>query len=194
MDAMTRDRLRLAVAVVSSALVWLDASPPASAQDAPFSDKVRLRFEADEALGLRLYAMGGPERSPHRKVCTLPCEPDLSPGYYEVQFRRKGLQRSTRRGLHLDDPITYHVTYASRRGVRIAGAIMLVVSAVLATTFGVRGMRLACRESDNPLDHLVSAYGAALYLASAYLIGGIGIPAGIIMAFVPDKARMVPAQ
>jgi hypothetical protein len=170
------------------------SASPASAQEAPQGDKVRLRFEHATSLDLRLYVVAGPGDTRARRVCTLPCEADFMPGEHQVRFRHSGLQRSAPRILSVSSPRAYHVTYESRRGVRIAGAIMLVVSAVLATAFGVRGMRLACRESDNPLDHLVSAYGAALYLVSAYLIGGIGIPAGIIMAFVPDKARMVPAQ
>jgi hypothetical protein len=186
MDAMTRDRLRLTVAMVSSALVWLSASAPASAQDAPLGDKVRLRFEADEALGLRLYALGGPERSPRRKVCTLPCEPDLAPGYYEVQFRRKGLQRSRRRGLHLDDPITYRVTYESRKGWRVAGALLWVASAVTGFVF----WRLSQRQTD-PLSAILVSPGRTLI---ARWVAGIGIPIGLTLSLLPDKARVVPVR
>jgi hypothetical protein len=185
-DTMTRDRLRLAVAMVASALVWLGASAPASAEDAPLGDKVRLRFEAEEGLGLRLYALGGPERMPRRKVCTLPCEPDLSPGYYEVQFRRKGLQRSRRLGLHLDDPITYRVTYNSRKGWRVAGALLMVTSAVIGLVF----WQLAQRATDS----FSAAIFAPLHAAIALFVAGIGVPMGLAMAFVPDKARMVPVR
>jgi hypothetical protein len=174
---------RWMVGLTLGALAWMGAASAASAhEELPPPGKVRISLLSPDERALQFHIVEGPEGTAPASVCRLPCKADLPPGTYRVRFSEGGLKRSWPRSLSITSDGTYHVSYHSRAVWRALGGILTVVSLVAGSVL----MGMSATTSS-----FFAGFG--LRIAGASILG-VGLPIGLPLMFMPDKARVVPVQ
>lgn len=160
-------------AVVSSPVV------PSPIPPTPEAMAVRLRSTREGMTFYRELASG----TQLEATCTAPCEVSLPAGQTSFALTIEGLPLAWAEPVNVRPGATYFGEFYSRRGVRIAGAVILAASALMAIPLLALGT-MKCRDSQDDC----SAAPRPQYLVPGLFFGIAGTSSGVGMMFARDRA------